>query len=147
MLGQAAVVVELVERLEEQGVAGRPALALRLLGLDLDQDAPVAVDQGDVLQVDRPPPLVPLQLDLGYLAQEILDQVEEGGVIAHRVEEVVEGQQDGALPLVGVTTANLEIGFGHGPASQLPFTLGACQVLAATIVSQAALAFNTVLPA
>jgi DNA-binding CsgD family transcriptional regulator len=31
----------------------------------------------------------------------------EDGVVAHGLEEVVEGQQDGAFPLVGVTTAEL----------------------------------------
>jgi hypothetical protein len=38
----------------------------------------------------------------------------EGEIIAHGLEEVVEGQQDGTLPLVGVTTAELQVGLAHG---------------------------------
>jgi len=37
----------------------------------------------------------------------------EGEIIAHGLEEVFEGQQDGALPLVDVAATELEVGFGH----------------------------------
>jgi hypothetical protein len=65
--GEKAAGVEPVKGLEQQRVGGGSAFPLGLLGLDLDEDAPLPTHQVDVLQVDAALLIFPLQVDLGHL--------------------------------------------------------------------------------